>query len=111
MYSLKNKGKQFLLKKSFQARFENFLSSDLFNVQPEYSKTEYWQHHSKKIKYSIKNNNLTIEGDSGNYIPDRKNSFDFFVKSIKTSVKKLTSTSNSNKLSYQKAFDKIIKLL
>ena len=35
-------------------------------------------------------------------------SLDFFVKSIKTSVKKLTTTNNSNKLSYQKAFDKIM---
>ncbi len=99
---------KFKLNSNFQNRFEKFLSSDLFHNQSKHAKTAYWQHHSKKINYSIKNSVLTLEGESGNYIPDKKNSYNFFLRLLKTFIKKKISLKHSKKLSYKKAFDKIM---
>ena len=74
---------KFELNNNFGNRFEKFLSSDLFYNQPEHAKTAYWKYHSKQIKYSIKNSLLTLEGKSGYYIPDKKNSYNFFLRSLK----------------------------
>ena len=71
---------KFKLNSNFQNRFEKFLSSDLFYNQAKNAKTAYWQYHSKKINYSIKNSILTLEGQSGNYIPDKKNSHNFYLR-------------------------------
>ena len=99
---------KFELKDNFKNRFEKFLSSDLFYNQPKYSKTSYWEYHSKQINYSIKNSLLTLKGKSGYYIPDKKNSYNFFLRSLKTVVKKLIGLDRSRKLSYKAAFTKIM---
>ena len=69
-------------------RFKKFLSSDLFHNQPSNSKSDYWNYHSNEIKYTIKNSILNLKGESGNYIPDKKNSYQFFSRSIKILIKK-----------------------
>ena len=92
---------KFELNDNFKNRFEKFLSSDLFYNQPEYAKTAYWKYHSKQIKYSIKNSLLTLEGKSGYYIPDKKNSYNFFLRSLKIIVKKLIGLDRSRNLSYK----------
>ena len=79
---------KFKLNDQFKKRFENFLSSELFFNQPEHSKTDYWRYHSKQIKYSINKSTVTLMGKSGNYIPEKKNSPTFFLKSAKTFIKK-----------------------
>ena len=99
---------KFKLKDNFKNRFEKFLSSDLFYNQPKYSKTSYWEYHSKQINYSIKNSLLTLKGKSGYYIPDKKNSYNFFLRSLKTVIKKLIGLERSPKLSYKAAFAKIM---
>ena len=96
------------LNDNFKNRFEKFLSSDLFCNQPKHAKTAYWKYHSKKIKYSIKNSLLTLEGKSGYYIPDKKNSYNFFLRSLKIIVKKLIGLDRSRNLSYKAAFAKIM---
>ena len=98
----------FELKGDFKNRFEKFLSSDLFYNQPKYAKTSYWKYHSKQIKYSIKNSLLTLEGKSGFYIPDKKNSYNFFLRSLKIIVKKLIGLDRSHNLSHKAAFAKIM---
>ena len=79
----------FKLTEDFKDRFKKFLSSDLFHNQPSNSKTDYWNYHSNEIKYTFKNSILTLEGKSGNYIPDKKNSYQFFSRSTKTFIKKI----------------------
>ena len=99
---------KFELNNNFKNRFEKFLSSDLFYNQPDHAKTDYWKYHSKKINYSIKNSVLTLTGKSGNYIPDRKNSYNFFLRSLKIFVKKIIGIDRSHNLSYKAAFAKIM---
>jgi len=100
---------KFILKKSFKIRFEKFLSSNLFNDQSDHAKTAYWKYHSKKINYTIKESILSLEGESGNYIPHKRNSFKFFLKALKIFVKKVVGVEKSNKLSYKEAFSKVMK--
>ena len=97
---------KFELNDNFKNRFEKFLSSDLFCNQPKHAKTDYWKYHSKQIKYSIKNSLLTLEGKSGYYIPDKKNSYNFFLRSLKIIVKKLIGLDRSHNLSHKAAFAK-----
>jgi len=99
---------KFELKDNFKNRFEKFLSSDLFYNQPKHAKTAYWEFHSKQIKYSIKNSLLTLKGKSGYYIPDKKNSYNFFLRSLKIIVKKLIGLDRSHNLSHKAAFAKIM---
>ena len=56
----------------FLDRYKKFASSDLFDKQPKYSKSNYWEFHSKQIKFNIKDSYLFLEGQSGNYIPEIK---------------------------------------
>ena len=99
---------KFELNDNFKNRFEKFLSSDLFYNQPKYAKSSPWKYHSKQIKYSIKNSLLTLEGEAGWYIPDKKNSYNFFLRSLKIIVKKLIGLDRSHNLSYKAAFAKIM---
>ena len=99
---------KFELNENFKNRFEKFLSSDLFCNQPKHAKTAYWKYHSKQIKYSIKNSLLRFEGKSGYYIPDKKNSYNFFLRSLKIIVKKLIGLDRSHNLSYKAAFAQIM---
>ncbi len=103
----------FKLTEDFKDRFKKFLSSDLFRNQPSNSKSDYWKYHSDKIKYTFKNSTLILEGTSGNYIPDKKNSYQFFSRSTKTFIKKIigldaTDTYSENFMSYKKAFKRIM---
>ena len=103
----------FELTEDFKDRFKKFLSSDLFRNQPSNSKSDYWKYHSDKIKYTFKNSTLILEGTSGNYIPDKKNSYQFFSRSTKTFIKKIigldaTDTYSANFMSYKKAFKRIM---
>ena len=103
----------FKLTEDFKDRFKKFLSSDLFRNQPNNSKTDYWNYHSNEIKYTIKNSILNLKGESGDYIPDKKNSYQFFSRSIKILIKKIigldTAGGNSASfMSHKKAFKKIM---
>ena len=103
----------FKLTEDFKNRFKKFLSSDLFRNQPSNSKSDYWKYHSDKIKYTFKNSILTLEGKSGNYIPDKKNSYQFFSRSIKTFIKQIigldtAGSYGTNFMSYKKAFKRIM---
>ena len=99
---------KFRLTEKFKKRFENFLSSKLFSNQPTHAKTDYWKYHSKQIRYSLKKSLLTLEGKSGNYIPDKRSSYSSFIKSLKIFFKKLIGLNISNKLSYKIAFNKVM---
>ena len=99
---------KFELNDNFKNRYEKFLSSDLFYNQPKYTKSPLWEYQSKQVKYSIKNSLLTIEGNAGCYVPDKKNSYNFFLRSLKTIVKKLIGLDRSHNLSYKAAFTKVM---
>ena len=70
--------------KDFISRYESFLNSIVFNKQSDYSKSIYWDYHSKLIKSEIKDNTLYLDGLSGNYIPPKKNSLNLYIRSLKT---------------------------
>ena len=103
----------FKLTEDFKDRFKKFLSSDLFHNQPSNSKSDYWNYHTGEIKYTIKNSILTLEGNSGNYIPDKKNSYQFFSRSIKILIKRIIGLDTEGPdtasfMSFKKAFKKIM---
>ena len=103
----------FKLTEDFKDRFKKFLSSDLFHNQPSNSKSDYWNYHSNEIKYTIKNSILNLKGESGNYIPDKKNSYQFFSRSIKILIKKIIGLDtegpdSASFMSFKKAFKKIM---
>ena len=103
----------FKLTEDFEDRFKKFLSSDLFHNQPSNSKSDYWSYHTDEIKYTIKNSILTLEGKSGNYIPDKKNSYQFFSRSIKILIKRIIGLDTEGPdtasfMSFKKAFKKIM---
>ena len=99
---------KFYLNNDFKKRFEKFLLSDLFNNQPIIAKSRPWEFHSKEIKYSIKNNLLTVQGTSGYNIPDRKNSINFYLRYLKDLVKKIIRRNTNHNLSYKDAFEKVM---
>ena len=97
----------FKLSENFIKRYKSFTASELFESQKKISKTDYWDHHSKKIKYNLNKNILNIEGDSGFYY-EEKNLF----RKIKTIIKKVLVFLNKNEvryLDYNVAFDKFLK--
>ena len=95
------------LSEIFIKRYKSFASSGVFKNQKKIAKTDYWEHHSKKIKYNFNNNSLIIEGDSGFYY-EEKNLF----RKLKTIIKKVLVFLNKNEvryLDYDVAFDKFLK--
>ena len=64
--------KKLKLDNQFIDRYKKFASSDLFVKQPTHTKSNYWEFHSKKIKFNIENSYLFLGGRSGNYIPEIK---------------------------------------
>ena len=99
---------KFKLSEEFKNRFEKYLSSDLFTNQANQAKSPYWEYHSKKISYSITNSTITLKGESGNYIPDKKNSFQFYSRLFKIFIKKTIFPERTNKISYKEAFTKVM---
>ena len=99
---------KFKLDSKFEDRFKKFLSSNLFYNQPDYAKSPYWKYHSKKIKYSIKNSTLTLEGKSGYYFPNKKGSYNFFLGLIKTFIETINDLNRSNFLTFKEAFVKVM---
>ena len=86
----------FKLSENFIKRYKSFTASELFESQKKISKTDYWDHHSKKIKYNLNKNILNIEGDSGFYY-EEKNLF----RKIKTIIKKVLVFLNKNEVRYR----------
>ena len=98
---------KFELSEIFIKRYKSFASSSVFKSQKKITKTDYWEHHSKKIKYYFNNNSLIIEGDSGFYYQEKN----LLVK-FKTLIKKILFFLNKNEvryLDYSVAFDKVLK--
>ncbi len=104
---------KFKLEEKFRDRLTSFISSDLFANQGSYSKSEYWKYHSDLISYKLKGSFLYLTGNSGNYIPDRKYSFQFYLRSLKIFIKKILRLDTAGPdswffLSYKKAFNKVM---
>jgi len=105
---------KFKLTNEFEKRLKNFTSSKLFSEKKSDSKSPYWEYHSNLIKYRIENSILEISGFSGNYIPDKKNSFEYFIKLLKITIKDLLRIDARGPdsyffLNYKKAFNKIMQ--
>ena len=83
------------LNSNIKDRFAKYLSSDLFRDQSFQAKSNYWNYHSKQIKYYIKNNQICLSGESGFYMPDKKYSLSSFWKTIKLQLKKIINYENS----------------
>jgi len=99
---------KFKLNSNIKDRFEKYLSSDLFHDQAVQTKSNYWNYHSKQIKYFIKNNHICLGGDSGFYMPDKKYSISSLWKAIKLQLKRVINYKNSYYLPYKKVFDKVM---
>ena len=97
------------LNKIFITRYKNYLESSIFKNQVSFSKSIYWEHHSKLITSKIDGNSIILEGNSGNYIPDKKNSLSFFYRKFKEIIKKIIRYNINLNLPYKKAFDEILK--
>lgn len=62
----------FTFPSKFIERFLTYRNSEEYSKIPNYSKSEYWLHHSGKITIDIHSNKITVNGSSGYYIPKRK---------------------------------------
>lgn len=105
---------KFRLTSNFEKRLKSFVSSKQFSEKGAESKSDYWKYHSNQIKYKIENSIFEITGVSGNYIPDKKNSFEYFIKLLKITIKDLLridtrGTDSYFFLNYKKAFNKIMQ--
>ena len=56
----------------FVERFKQYLSSQEYDTVPDYSKSEYWKYHSKAINIDIFENRIMMQGESGYYVPSKK---------------------------------------
>ncbi len=52
-------------------RLRSFISSDLFTIQSDVAKTEYWKHFSGQLHTKVCENSVDISGNSGFYVPER----------------------------------------
>ena len=78
---------KFKLNENVLEPFQNFLKFKEFtDFNPE-SKSVYWEHHSKSVKFFIKDKYIYIKGDSGFYLPDQKFSLKTYLKFIKSFIK------------------------
>lgn len=103
--------KKLKLDSQFIDRYKKFSSSDLFVNQPAHAKSNYWEFHSKKINFKIENSCLFLEGESGNYIPEIKYSFNSYLNKIKTFIKNTLFSSEYNIMSFKKAFNETTNFL
>jgi len=68
----------------FVERFKQYLSSKEYGSVSDYSKSEYWEHHSKVIGIDIIGNKVIMKGDSGFYVPSKKNIMEYIRKVIRS---------------------------
>src|SRR3989338_620515 len=68
----------------FIERLKSYLSSAEFKKLADYSKTGYWQYHSKAIDIAISGNTITMKGQSGFYVPPSRNIMKRINKAIKS---------------------------
>ena len=61
-----------------------------------------------EIKYSLNGSILQLQGKSGYYIPYKKNSYDFYLRTLKIFLKKIMGLENSQKMSHKDAFAKVM---
>lgn len=97
----------FKINNNFKKRFLSFTSSNLFRQNKDNLRSNYWEYHSEIIKFNIRDNELSIRGESGFYYEEKN-----FIKKIKKKLNNILNIINLNKiryLTYIKAFDKILK--
>ena len=98
----------FKINESFKKKFLSFISSNLFQKRKKIFKSNYWEYHTEIIKYTIRDNILSITGDSGFYYEEKN-----FIKKIKKKLKNFLNIFNFSQVrytSYVKAFEKAISL-
>jgi len=89
-------------------RLNSFLISKSFTNQLPTSKTKYWEHHSKKVKFQLYKSEIDISGESGFDIPDKKNSYIYFSRKIKDLIKKIINYKQHSLLTWEQAFDEVL---
>ena len=82
------------LNENIATTFQDFLKIKEFKDYNSQSKSIYWQHHSKQVKFFIKDKYLYIKGFSGFYLPDEKYSLRTIWRFAKSLVNKLINYSN-----------------
>lgn len=105
----------------FVKRFSTYVSKiDEFEI-PKFSKSEYWKYQSKLIKVDITENQITLDGSSGCYIPQKKGQqlkiTNNLVKLARKPDKLITYMKRKNKrkksainlLNYSDAFDTVMQ--
>ena len=71
----------------FVTRIAAFLDSPEYGEQKEFSKSDYWKNHSELFDLKIHDNNVSITGSSGFYVPN-VNYLGKAIKSPKTALKR-----------------------
>jgi len=56
----------------FIARYNRFLISEYYKNECSHAKTDYWNFHADKSLVKIEDNNITVDGVSGFYVPPSK---------------------------------------
>lgn len=100
----------------FIARFRNYLSSEEFGKVPDYSKTEYWQYHSRAIDIAVSDNSIAMRGQSGFYVPPTRNVIKRIVGAVKSPSSFMASAKRRWRslnpeiglMNYFKAFEKVM---
>ena len=106
--------------KDFVERYQAFLSSKEYTQIHGYSKSPYWEHFSKKVNVKIEGNKITVNGDSGFYIPKKYsflNNISLLLKKILNNPKyvfgyaiekALVATGSGHFVTYEKSFDDLM---
>tara|TARA_B100000795_G_scaffold269990_1_gene261677 strand:+ start:124 stop:1209 length:1086 start_codon:yes stop_codon:yes gene_type:complete len=78
---------EYELSPSLTKKYNDYLNSETYKSSSTYSKSAYWHDHASKIHVECLFKKISIEGQSGNYIPNQvgmKRLQDLFYKALKS---------------------------
>lgn|GEM_PF-861123 len=101
-------------------RLQTFIHSDLFTTHSQIAKSEYWKYHADKLRTTISDNNVNVEGCSGFYVPQKGATFFRAAQKVRKAILKpskavdwivrqfMERISIPRLMSYEKAFDAVM---
>ncbi len=113
--------KTFTFNDEFVRRYKKFLVSDEYLYASDNSKSSYWKYFADQVGVEIDENNITVKGESGFYIPQKRslvNRIDRVVKKLCNDPSRvfqylvgcvLTQKNSTNLISYADAFNKMMR--
>jgi putative sugar O-methyltransferase len=101
-------------------RLQAFIRSDLFAVNSSIAKSEYWKYHSKQLHTNVGKKYISIEGESGFYVPQQVSLFHRTTRKVEQALlhpskafdwvvgRFMSLVSVPRLMSYEKAFDAVM---